>query len=54
MSDASRTVSRSSRNAAGNAGKGTEHAGPQAELDALAARGEQLTHLLLERWCAEL
>lgn len=26
----------------------------QAELDALAARGEQLTHLLLERWCPEL
>ena len=27
---------------------------PQAELDVLATRGEQLTHLLIERWCPEL
>lgn len=27
---------------------------PQADLDALATRGEQLTHLLLERWCPGL
>jgi NTE family protein len=27
---------------------------PKAELEALAARGEQLTHLLIERWCPDL
>ena len=27
---------------------------PKSELEALAARGEQLTHLLIERWCPDL
>jgi predicted acylesterase/phospholipase RssA/proteasome lid subunit RPN8/RPN11 len=27
---------------------------PQAEIDLLALRGEQLTHLLVERWCPEI